>query len=397
MSGFLLVSTSKTWPLARVECASRGMQLAVVHDDAERIALNSLIANTNQDWWIGASDSFVEEGHWRWVDGSYMSYTYWGTGQPHDGTHSNEDCLLLMKYDNFQMHDAGCAAEHALVCSPLSPPLPPHPPLPPSPPPRPPQSPPPTLSPGGTSHYVLSSSFSQPDPGSLPWADAKAYCEAMGFDMGVVRSAADQALLVSLFQQTTGSTHNMYWIGLRREQGSTSFTWVDSSPLAYTNWNSARNMPTSRSGQDCVDMYGAWTWANTGCDGNRPFVCSRVALRPPPAPPSPPPSPPSPPPPPPSPGSPPPPQPILGQSGDDSGGAVRLGVVCAVAGALLAAVVFVAHARYRSRVASGGPSAPMFTPRVWTPRVTRHENGKIGNGSSPRAAIEVCETEISRT
>ena len=290
---FVLVSTAKTWPLARVECASRGMQLAVVHDDAERIALTSLITNTNENWWIGASDSFIEEGHWRWVDGSYMSYTYWGTGQPHDGTHSNEDCLLLMKYDNFQMHDAGCAAEHALVCSPLSPPLPPHPPLPPSPPPRPPQSPPPTLSPGGTSHYVLSSSFSQPDPGSLPWADAKAYCEAMGFDMGVVRSAADQALLVSLFQQTTGSTHNLYWIGLRREQGSTSFTWVDSSPLAYTNWNSARNMPTSRSGQDCVETYGSWTWSNVGCNGPRPFVCSTVVVHPPPAPLSPPPSPPA--------------------------------------------------------------------------------------------------------
>lgn len=307
---FSVHASSGSWAAARAGCDGLGSQLAKIISASEMSSVVSLLdasslANEFRVW-IGASDSMVE-GDFRWVDGTSITYTDWGIAQPVDK--GNEDCIALKNFaGEWKWEDTGCDFTAAgYVCSPPSPPHPPTSPLPPAPPPSAPLAPPMSLTPGGTTHYVISFALSNPDPGPLKWTNARSYCAGLGMQLAVVRTAADQAALEAALAPLDPKGHAMMWIGLQNSGGA--YTWSDGSAVgSYSNWRS-----TFPKGNDpCIEMYGPeFTWSNAWCDGPRAFACS--SLPPPPAPPAPPPSP-SPPPLPPAPLVPPPQSPPLSPS-----------------------------------------------------------------------------------
>jgi len=137
------------------------------------------------------------------------------------------------------------------------------------------------------------------------WSDAKDACEQDGLQLASVRSAAENALLV------TAADGNIVWIG--GTDGDSENTWVWSpsgTALSYTNWYTGE--PNNSGEEHCLDFNYHWVarklensegkWNDAKCSRKQKYVCQNVM--PPPS--LPPPSPPLPPPSPPPPSSPPP-------------------------------------------------------------------------------------------
>jgi len=78
-----------SWHEAKEYCELRGGRLAVI-DSAEKMAFVRQLARSSgvtfdamDGIWIGATDE-SNEGTWKWVDGSSVTYANWGKGQPNN-------------------------------------------------------------------------------------------------------------------------------------------------------------------------------------------------------------------------------------------------------------------------------------------------------------------------
>lgn len=120
----------------------------------------------------------------------------------------------------------------------------------------------------------------------VPWADARAQCQAIGSDLAVIRSAADNQLLTTLLGA------NEAFLGGNDLTTEGTFLWVDGSPVTYSNWRintpPALNEPNNGSGnyqEDCIVLQGqlAGVWDDRPCDstevtppaGTHFFLCAR--------------------------------------------------------------------------------------------------------------------------
>ncbi|XP_034073340.1 C-type lectin domain family 12 member B-like isoform X2 [Gymnodraco acuticeps] len=95
----------KTWEEAQEDCRGKNSDLAVAHhlEEKEAIITNSLGSN---GFWIGLR---VEDGKWKWVDGSNLSDSSWIV-PPADGR-----CALFFK-DRNKWSSVSCGATHQWIC-----------------------------------------------------------------------------------------------------------------------------------------------------------------------------------------------------------------------------------------------------------------------------------------
>lgn len=119
---YAFCSGARPWSEARADCQQRGLDLAIDVDWAEHSLLVSYLPADSGQWYLGGRD--VQEGQWRWIDGS--SVPLWdgrfGPGQPDNkGSEANDaDCLALVS-GGTGVHaarwvDEGCAAPHRWIC-----------------------------------------------------------------------------------------------------------------------------------------------------------------------------------------------------------------------------------------------------------------------------------------
>ncbi|XP_060903012.1 CD209 antigen-like [Labrus mixtus] len=90
-SCFFTSVVKKTWTLAREYCQNNGAELAIITSQKEMRFVNGLY-RSDQEVWIGLTDKGVE-GKWEWVDGTPMTTTFWGKGQPNSHSGRNQDCV----------------------------------------------------------------------------------------------------------------------------------------------------------------------------------------------------------------------------------------------------------------------------------------------------------------
>nr|XP_034960754.1 C-type lectin domain family 4 member M-like [Zootoca vivipara] len=107
-------STSKNpWLAAKQSCEKEGAHLLIINIQAEQSFLLKQLASEHV-FWIGLSDT-VKEGEWRWVDGSPMSMSFWGPGEPNNaGQGQGEDCATLRF--NGKWNDVGCRENEYWIC-----------------------------------------------------------------------------------------------------------------------------------------------------------------------------------------------------------------------------------------------------------------------------------------
>ncbi|XP_005952065.1 C-type lectin domain family 4 member G-like [Haplochromis burtoni] len=74
----------KTWKGARDDCIGKISDLAVLNNETEKgyISGDTWWNSGNSAYWIGLR---VEDGNWKWVDGSNLTNSTWISGSPTDG------------------------------------------------------------------------------------------------------------------------------------------------------------------------------------------------------------------------------------------------------------------------------------------------------------------------
>ena len=93
----------------------RGTQaanLAVITSGQDNEDANAICGNGN--CWIGFND-LGNEGHWRWLDGSHVTYTNWAPHEPNN--HGTEHCAhLFTQYKTWNDND--CYNKFIPLCNP---------------------------------------------------------------------------------------------------------------------------------------------------------------------------------------------------------------------------------------------------------------------------------------
>ncbi|XP_045072473.1 CD209 antigen-like protein D [Coregonus clupeaformis] len=89
-SWYFLSTKTNTWKESREDCLERGADLVIINSDKEQ----TFLYNLKKRVWIGLTDS-VNEGTWKWVDGTSLSTGYWYDKQPDNVGPTGEDCAEI--------------------------------------------------------------------------------------------------------------------------------------------------------------------------------------------------------------------------------------------------------------------------------------------------------------
>jgi hypothetical protein len=120
----------------------------------------------------------------------------------------------------------------------------------------------------------------------VPWATARAACQAIGADLATVTSAAENAFLTTLLGA------NEAFLGGNDLALEGTFRWVDDTLLTYTNWRinepESPNEPNNGNGnyqEDCIVLQGqlGGVWDDRPCAsdelpppaGTHFYLCAR--------------------------------------------------------------------------------------------------------------------------
>uniref|UniRef100_A0A8D2J469 C-type lectin domain-containing protein n=1 Tax=Varanus komodoensis TaxID=61221 RepID=A0A8D2J469_VARKO len=110
---YFFSSVKKSWHSAQRSCENEGAHLVIINSLVEQNTLVKQLAN-EQVVWIGLSDS-TTEGSWRWLDGTALSLSFWGSGEPNNAAaHEGEDCGTLIY--NGKWNDVICSNSEQWIC-----------------------------------------------------------------------------------------------------------------------------------------------------------------------------------------------------------------------------------------------------------------------------------------
>nr|XP_046193609.1 CD209 antigen-like protein E [Oncorhynchus gorbuscha] len=119
-SCYFLSTGMKTWQESRLDCFERGADLVIINSEEEKKLLYQLDGDADLLVWIGLTDS-VNEGTWKWVDGTPLTTSYWKSGKPDYGGTNNKDCVEVYHRDNVlaNWNDAPCNRMLHWICEKL--------------------------------------------------------------------------------------------------------------------------------------------------------------------------------------------------------------------------------------------------------------------------------------
>uniref|UniRef100_A0A672MY81 C-type lectin domain-containing protein n=1 Tax=Sinocyclocheilus grahami TaxID=75366 RepID=A0A672MY81_SINGR len=85
---YYVSSENKNWTESRRDyCLKRGANLTIINSNEEQDFLKIY-----GEVWIGLTNM---EGTWKWVDGSTLTPSFWGYGEPNE--HTKKDCAVNSK------------------------------------------------------------------------------------------------------------------------------------------------------------------------------------------------------------------------------------------------------------------------------------------------------------
>uniref|UniRef100_A0A671V8C8 C-type lectin domain-containing protein n=1 Tax=Sparus aurata TaxID=8175 RepID=A0A671V8C8_SPAAU len=122
----------KTWHDAQTACRNLGADLVSIHNQEEEDFLSLYSKGTSK--WIGLKRNPTEGGY-SWSDGTPVSHTNWGYGEPNDHE-GREECVEMVSSTNGTFswwNDLNCDAHQDWICritkgkNPILPPVPPSP------------------------------------------------------------------------------------------------------------------------------------------------------------------------------------------------------------------------------------------------------------------------------
>lgn len=102
------------WKDAKARCETLGGYLVVINDSEENAFLASIGAG-NLPFHLGASDA-ENEGDWRWIDGSPMTWQNWDEGEPNDNPSRYPKNYLSAHPRSWPAWTAGRSRAQGFIC-----------------------------------------------------------------------------------------------------------------------------------------------------------------------------------------------------------------------------------------------------------------------------------------
>ena len=245
--------------------------------------------------WIGLDDR-DDENNYTWIDGSPLDFTNWGSNQSpaNNGPYLDRDCVDVGTQANpDKWSQIDCSIEKYVICNIENPtPSPTTDPTysPTSDPTIDPTSDPtsdptddPTMEPTGvpTQSPTLQSSNGNYIliPKLLNFEDAETYCNNVyGTNLASIHNNDERREIQNLCNPSTNQ-RNKCWIGLSDRDDENNYSWIDESPLDFTNWGS--NQSPANNGpyldRDCVDVgtqANADKWSQIDCFIEKYVICN---------------------------------------------------------------------------------------------------------------------------
>ncbi|KAM9769964.1 uncharacterized protein ACNS7B_006993 [Menidia menidia] len=111
-SVYYISTIRKTWQDSQLDCWNRGADLVVINSKEEEV----FTRKPQKVLWIGLTDK-VSEGHWKWVDGTPLTQSYWFFGEPNNFNGRDEDCAEIQQYNiERSWNDVTCTNENFFIC-----------------------------------------------------------------------------------------------------------------------------------------------------------------------------------------------------------------------------------------------------------------------------------------
>ncbi|XP_029361693.1 C-type lectin domain family 4 member M-like [Echeneis naucrates] len=115
-SCYFVSVSKKTWSKSREFCQNVGADLAIIKSLDEMTFITGLF-KSDKELWIGLTDG-VQEGKWKWVDGTPLTTAYWGKGQPNSHSGRNQDCVEVWHRVSGRgdWNDENCDTDQNWIC-----------------------------------------------------------------------------------------------------------------------------------------------------------------------------------------------------------------------------------------------------------------------------------------
>ena len=242
---YRLETTDNNWINAHNAAQAAGWNLVSIGSAAENTTAAHLSPG---DAWIGLTDNEqfnTTEGTYVWTDGTAVSYTNWGTGEPNNHA-PGEDAAHIRADDLWNDHQSGIGAE--------------------------------TGSPALDSVWeqagraaAATTTFNGHTYVLLAATDyntAESQAVALGGHLVEINDAAENAFIDTLSE---GSV----WIGYNDQAVEGNFQWTTGTDeTGYTNWNAGE--PNDAGGEDAAEFVNGGGWNDLPISALRPAVVEIV-------------------------------------------------------------------------------------------------------------------------
>ncbi|KAF7223852.1 CD209 antigen-like protein E isoform X2 [Nothobranchius furzeri] len=107
---YYISTTNKTWEESREDCLQKQADLMIINTKEEQ----NFARHFDKLTWIGL---YNDTGEWTWVDGTQLSESYWGPGEPNQLGGNNEDCVEMRFHEiEDSWNDAPCSNVNFWIC-----------------------------------------------------------------------------------------------------------------------------------------------------------------------------------------------------------------------------------------------------------------------------------------
>lgn len=262
---YLIGSTLSTFADANQTCTNEKAYLTTVEDRYEQAFLTSLVGlRPEKYFWTGLSD-VQNKGTFRWTVDEQVQFTHWNADMPG----RKAGCVAMKTGVAGGLWDVlSCEEKAKFVCKHWAEGV--------TRPPEPTTTPEPKCPEDWGTTSKTSMCFKLYAKGKhekKTWFESRDFCKAIGGELASIKSKDEQQVIWRLIT-SSGSYHELFWLGLTYGSPSEGFTWSDGSPVSYENW--AYGEPNNYQNVEyCGELKGdpGMSWNDINCEHLNNWIC----------------------------------------------------------------------------------------------------------------------------